>query len=112
MAVPTQTTDFPGSIAPDGRHVAGKVYLRVSLLLFAVVAMLGLYTLPDYGMCWDEFYRWEGGQQKFVYYQALFRGEDAQALLPKARLNPCPSARIPKGVTSSSTASVRSKNPG
>ncbi|MDP0498318.1 MAG: phospholipid carrier-dependent glycosyltransferase [Verrucomicrobiota bacterium JB024] len=50
--------------------------------------MLTLYTLPDYGMCWDEYYRWEGGQQKFVYYQSLFRGEDAQALLPEADAYP------------------------
>lgn len=88
MAAPTQTTDSPASIASDGRNVASRVYRRVSLLVFAVVVMLGLYTLPDYGMCWDEFYRWEGGQQKFVYYQALFRGEDTQALLPEADAYP------------------------
>ncbi|MGE9292029.1 MAG: ArnT family glycosyltransferase [Puniceicoccales bacterium] len=65
----------------DSPAKMARLYRWASLMLFAGVAVMSLWTLPDYGMCWDEFYRWEGGQQKLGYYRALLRGEDGQALL-------------------------------
>ena len=55
-------------------------YDRLSLLLFGGLAAIILFTLPDYGMSWDEPFRWKGGQEKLLYYQALFGAGDAAVL--------------------------------
>ncbi len=59
-----------------------RFYRWASLLLFVVVAAWGLHSLPDYGMSWDEYFRWQGGQEKLLYYKVLLSGGDAQAVLP------------------------------
>ena len=65
-----------------------RAYGWAALLLFVGVAAWGLYTLPDYGMSWDEFFRWKGGAQKLLYYKVLLSGGDAQAVLPPKDLYP------------------------
>lgn len=39
---------------------------------------IALWTLPDYGVSWDEQIRFDQGEKKWDYYRALLRGEDAQ----------------------------------
>jgi len=50
-----------------------------SLALFALLAVVAFGTVFDYGVSWDEAYRFESGDRKLDYYQALFSGGDAQA---------------------------------
>ncbi|MBC2595122.1 hypothetical protein H5P28_12715 [Ruficoccus amylovorans] len=78
----------------EATHVASvsgcsdRTYGWASVLLFLLVAFWGLYSLPDYGMSWDEFFRWKGGQEKLLYYKVLLSGGDAQAVLPSKDLYP------------------------
>lgn len=65
-----------------------RYYRLASYVLFVAVAFVAVMTFADYGMSWDEYFRWKGGQEKLVYYQALFAGEDATQYLPKADLYP------------------------
>ncbi|MGE9289739.1 MAG: glycosyltransferase family 39 protein, partial [Puniceicoccales bacterium] len=60
-----------GKVSPD------RLYDRLSLILLTGFACLIIFTLPNYGMSWDEPARWKGGQQKLLYYDALFSGNDA-----------------------------------
>jgi len=45
------------------------------VLLFAIA----LATVDDYGISWDETFRWNRGETKLQYYQALLSGEFEQA---------------------------------
>ncbi len=45
-------------------------------LVFGLVLLIGAWTLPDYGMVWDEQFRFEGGDAKLDYYRALLAGEE------------------------------------
>ncbi len=60
----------------DSPHRAGysKSWDISALILFTLFAILCLFTLQDYGMSWDEWFRWRGGQEKLLYYKNLFQG--------------------------------------
>lgn len=53
-----------------------KLWFCLSLFGFIVIAMLGFWTVSDYGMTWDEPFRFEGGDSKLEYYEELFSGKD------------------------------------
>ncbi len=55
--------------------------------LFAVVSIL---TMGDYGMSWDEWFRWRGGQEKLLYYLALFGDGNLVSATPFAKADPYP----------------------
>ena len=48
----------------------------LSLAVFCLLIVVGALTLPDYGMTWDEHFRFQGGDAKLDYYQALLSGEE------------------------------------
>lgn len=52
---------------------------RASLVLLGLFIFVGLYTIRDYGMAWDETFRFQGGDAKLSYYQALLEGEPVEA---------------------------------
>lgn len=48
--------------------------------VFLVIAgLLALWTVPDYGLSWDEVFRTNGGEEKLDYYRALFAGDSEVA---------------------------------
>jgi len=51
-----------------------KRFFYASAILLCFVALIGCMTVRDYGMTWDEPFRFGGGDQKLGYYQALFVG--------------------------------------
>lgn len=51
------------------------LWKRAGGLLFGLLVLLAVLTLPDYGMTWDEQFRFEGGDAKLEYYRAWFAGE-------------------------------------
>lgn len=42
---------------------------------FIFIAWLMVMTFSDYGVSWDEYYRWQGGEAKLAYYQDLLSGD-------------------------------------
>ena len=46
----------------------------ISLLLLAGLIWLRLITWEQYGLSWDEPFRWEDGRQELLYFQELFAG--------------------------------------
>ena len=52
-----------------------STWFRVACVAFVVVVLIGFYTVSDYGMSWDEPFRFKGGDAKLLYYEELFRGE-------------------------------------
>jgi len=51
---------------------------RILLLAYATLfALLAGFTAMDYGLSWDEPYRWGSGDRKLAYYQQLFRADGA-----------------------------------
>ncbi|WP_269543042.1 ArnT family glycosyltransferase [Cerasicoccus fimbriatus] len=46
---------------------------------FMIVAWLIIMTFDDYGVSWDEYFRWQGGERKYDYYEALFSGDTERA---------------------------------
>ncbi len=65
---------FTRSINPD------ILWRRLSLALILLVALIGIFTVSDYGRSWDETFRFQGGDAKLVYYKALLAGESPDAL--------------------------------
>lgn len=60
-----------------GSAEAARPWDLASLVLFLGFACVAIWTLGDYGMSWDEWFRWRGGQEKLVYYFDLFAGRPA-----------------------------------
>ena len=52
------------------------LYDRLSLGLLVILILVSFFTVWDYGMSWDEPFRYKGGDDKLKYYQALFSGEE------------------------------------
>lgn len=52
-----------------------KYYYLLTLLVIAIFLLMGVATLNDYGMGWDEITRWISGDTKLAYYKSLFSGE-------------------------------------
>lgn len=48
----------------------------VSLALLGIFILLSLVLLPDYGMTWDEPFRFSAGDKKLSYYSSFFTGEE------------------------------------
>ena len=48
-------------------------------ILFLAVTLIGLFTVKDYGMSWDEPFRFKGGDAKLAYYAELASGEGVSA---------------------------------
>jgi len=55
-------------------------WFYAAVVLYCVVFMLGYFTVRDYGMTWDEPFRFSGGDAKLNYYQSLFSGETVEPL--------------------------------
>ena len=55
-------------------------WFSAAVVLYCVVFMLGCFTVRDYGMTWDEPFRFSGGDAKLNYYQSLFSGETVESL--------------------------------
>lgn len=53
-----------------------RVWKLAGGLVLGLLLVIGVLTLPDYGMTWDEQFRFEGGDAKLDYYQAWFAGEE------------------------------------
>jgi hypothetical protein len=47
--------------------------------LFCVITCTGFSTVGDYGMTWDEPFRFKGGDLKLAYYQSWFAGEPMES---------------------------------
>ncbi|MGB0370678.1 MAG: hypothetical protein ACPGN3_04955 [Opitutales bacterium] len=52
---------------------------RASLLLLMVLSLLILQTVWDYGLSWDEVFRYQSGETKIAYYKALVGGDFERA---------------------------------
>lgn len=63
----------PQSLCPH------KLYDRLSLACGLFMLLLVLNTVWDYGIAWDEWFRWQGGERKLEYYQALATGDFTRA---------------------------------
>lgn len=56
---------------------SGMGYKRAALLLYLLVTSIALLSMADYGMSWDEWFRWRGGAEKLHYYKMLVSGQEA-----------------------------------
>lgn len=52
-------------------------YRKLSISLFLLLSLVGAFVVNDYGMTWDENFRFQGGDAKLEYYQSLFSGDPA-----------------------------------
>lgn len=55
--------------------VNSSIWYRSAWFVLCFFVFIGLYTIGDYGMAWDETFRFQGGDAKLGYYQELLRGE-------------------------------------
>lgn len=53
-----------------------RLYSLLSLGLLFILVVVGICTIRDYGMGWDEVTRWNSGDAKVDYYKALFTADD------------------------------------
>ena len=67
--------------ALQSRRLVHKRFYWMSILSLAVLIVVLLSTVNDYGMSWDEPFRFHGGQSKLEYYEALFAGEELPDLV-------------------------------
>lgn len=51
-----------------------------SILLFGLLLLVGFATIDDYGLSWDEAFRFKGGDAKLAYYEDIFAGRSLKAL--------------------------------
>lgn len=63
----------------DKEASRGQTYRWLTLGLLVVIATLILSTFAQYGMSWDEHYRFKSGDAKLNYYQQLFSGQKPTA---------------------------------
>ncbi|MCH8474283.1 MAG: hypothetical protein LAT55_03540 [Opitutales bacterium] len=49
----------------------------MSLGLFVLLILVGAMTLTDYGMSWDEEFRYRGGDRKLEFYERIVFGEES-----------------------------------
>lgn len=54
---------------------SSRKWFRLSLFLFAAVVVMASFTVTDYGLSWDERFRFQGGDDKLEYYSQLLAGE-------------------------------------
>lgn len=60
-------------------QITSNFWFRSSLFLLLVVVVVGIFTVGDYGMSWDEPSRFRGGDDKLQYYDDLFAGRTPKA---------------------------------
>lgn len=58
-----------------------RKWRNVGLALFCLLVVVGIRTVPDYGMGWDEPTRWRSGDAKVAYYQELISSENRAELI-------------------------------
>jgi hypothetical protein len=56
-----------------------KRWRSSALALFCVIVCIGISTVGDYGMSWDEPFRFKGGDAKLAYYQSWLSGQPMAA---------------------------------
>ncbi|HQU08643.1 MAG: hypothetical protein B7X06_00650 [Verrucomicrobia bacterium 21-51-4] len=49
---------------------------QVFFIILAAIMAVFIYTVPDYGLSWDEPARYQGGQRSMAYYETLLQGKD------------------------------------
>lgn len=59
---------------------SSRLWRNAATALFVIVAIVGFWTVGDYGRSWDETFRFSGGDSKINYYKSLFAGESPAAL--------------------------------
>lgn len=64
------------SLTRDYTELRQKNWRLLSLLTLSVLVLIFCLTRNDYGLTWDEVYRFQGGDNKLSYYKAFFLGED------------------------------------
>jgi len=64
---------------PATPPVLHQRYRWLTLSLLALIAVIVLSTFRQYGMSWDEYYRFNSGDAKLKYYQNLLSGDEANA---------------------------------
>src|SRR5207237_6628881 len=57
----------------NSRSGDNAIYIRLSWVLFAALAVLVLGTFRHYGLSWDEPLQHEYGEKVFRYYTSFFR---------------------------------------
>lgn len=70
--------------------MALRTYNLLSLLLFTLTFGIIINTVWDYGMGWDELFRYEGGDHKVTYYQNLLQGKSLKEAFPDDDLTAYP----------------------
>jgi hypothetical protein len=65
-------------------------YRWFSLGLLLLCVGIGIATIRDYGMGWDEVTRWKSGDLKVEYYNALFSSDDPMVVLRSAETDAYP----------------------
>jgi hypothetical protein len=68
----------PAEMFEGGIPKNGRAWFYWSLLGFLLAMMVGAWTVSDYGMTWDEKFRFSGGDEKLNYYKNLLNGEEAR----------------------------------
>ncbi|WP_308947992.1 ArnT family glycosyltransferase [Thalassobacterium maritimum] len=66
---------MPETVKPP---ISQSTWRRCSLVLGVLILLLSLCTVGDYGMSWDEDFRFKGGDSKLSYYTELLRQESPQ----------------------------------
>ena len=69
-----------GSMQAGERTKRAALWRGAALALFLGLTLVGALTVGDYGMTWDERFRFQGGDRKLAYYEALFSGEAPEAM--------------------------------
>ncbi|PXA05557.1 hypothetical protein DDZ13_01405 [Coraliomargarita sinensis] len=54
-------------------------WFKASLVAYLAVVLIAVLTVSDYGMTWDETFRFQGGDTNLEYYSELFKGEASDA---------------------------------
>ena len=68
----------------SGPEKTESTYRWLSLGLLLACVCLAFATIDDYGMGWDEVTRWNSGDAKVEYYQALAAADDLLAVVHNA----------------------------
>ncbi|WPJ94693.1 glycosyltransferase family 39 protein [Coraliomargarita algicola] len=56
-----------------------SIWRRCSLVLWALLLLVAVFTVGDYGLSWDENFRFRDADSKLNYYQELLAGDSPKA---------------------------------
>jgi hypothetical protein len=65
---------------PSSSTARHRLWRTGAFVCFVLIVVLGVFTVADYGMSWDEAFRFRGGEAKLDYYQQLVSGESVEPL--------------------------------